>query len=58
MRGKCFYCGGFVIWGGDFDFEDYGYEGEGIVSNLCCPKCNVEYITLTKTNGDEYESSK
>ena len=36
MRAKCFYCGGFVVWGGDFDYKEYGYEGEGIVSNLHC----------------------
>ena len=52
MSCKCFYCGAYVIWGGDHDFEDYGYEGDGIVSNLHCSKCDVEYITLTKI-GDE-----
>ncbi len=58
MRAKCFYCGGFVVWGGDFDYKDYGYEGEGIVSNLHCSKCNVEYITLTEEEGFEYDTSE
>tara|TARA_R110002051_G_scaffold316980_1_gene397445 strand:+ start:1007 stop:1306 length:300 start_codon:yes stop_codon:yes gene_type:complete len=44
-RNNCWYCGGELIWGGDFDYEDYCREGEGIVSNLSCQKCNayVEY---------------
>lgn len=40
---KCFLCGGQVIWQSDFDFEDYGYEGEGIVQNYTCSKCGAEY---------------
>lgn len=30
---ECFRCGNILIWGSDFDFEDYGQEGSGIVSN-------------------------
>lgn len=40
---KCFLCGGKVFWQSDFDFEDYGYEGKGIVQNFACPKCGAEY---------------
>ena len=36
---NCWFCGSDMIWGGDFDFEDYGMEDEGIVSNLSCPNC-------------------
>ena len=32
----CWFCGSDMIWGGDFDFEDYGIEDEGIVANLSC----------------------
>ena len=28
-----------MIWGADFDFSDYGIEGEGIVSSFSCPNC-------------------
>tara|TARA_Y100000004_G_scaffold110626_1_gene124121 strand:- start:166 stop:336 length:171 start_codon:yes stop_codon:yes gene_type:complete len=38
----CWFCndGTKLIWGGDHDYEDYGLEGEGIVANLSCPKCD------------------
>ena len=32
----CWFCGSDMIWGGDFDFEDYGMEDEGSVANLSC----------------------
>ena len=38
---KCWHCNTELIWGGDHDFEDYGYTGEGIVSNLSCPNCEA-----------------
>ena len=40
---NCWHCQTKLIWGGDHDFEDYGAEGEGIVSNLSCPNkdCNA-----------------
>jgi len=37
---KCWHCNTELIWGGDFDYEDYGIDGDGIVSNLSCPNCN------------------
>ena len=42
-RMKCWHCKNEVIWGGDHDFEDYDYEGKGIVSNFHCPNCESEY---------------
>lgn len=41
---KCWHCGGDVIWGGDHSYEDYGIEGEGIVSNLSCSNCKADYL--------------
>ncbi len=38
---NCWHCKTELIWGGDHDFEDYGMDGNGIVSNLSCPKCPV-----------------
>ena len=52
---KCYHCGSDVIWGGDHSYEDYGLEGEGIVSNLHCPKCEAEYLIYL---GEEDDSSK
>ena len=38
---NCWFCGTEMIWQSDFNFEDYGYEGEGIVAVLHCPNCNA-----------------
>jgi hypothetical protein len=37
---SCWHCNTELIWGGDHDYADYGKEGDGIVTNLSCPKCN------------------
>ena len=40
---ECFHCctrG--VIWESDFDFEDFGYEGQGIVHICHCANCGAE----------------
>ena len=40
---ECFHClCRSVVWMSDFDFEDYGYDGEGIVQNLVCQNCGAE----------------
>lgn len=42
MMYECFHCGErAVIWGSDFDFEDYGLEGEGVVHELHCTSCGA-----------------
>jgi hypothetical protein len=54
---QCFHClSNSLCWDSDFDFEDFGYEGEGIVHILHCANCGaeVEYrIDLTKGEEDE-----
>ena len=40
---KCWHCKNEIIWGGDHDFEDYGYEGKGIVTNFQSPNCGANY---------------
>ena len=35
-----------------FDYEDYGLEGEGIVSNLSCLKCNAYVEVYLKTDNE------
>ena len=52
---NCWHCNSEVIWGGDHTYEDYGKEGEGIVSNLSCSKCNAFYLCYI---GDEDEPPK
>lgn len=40
---KCFNClENTVVWQSDFDFEDFGYEGEGVVHILHCSNCGAE----------------
>lgn len=38
---NCWHCDAELIWGSDFDFEDYGLEGDGIVTSLSCPSCSA-----------------
>ena len=45
----CWYCSGVLIWGSDFDFEDYGLEGEGIITELTCSSCGAE-VTYKQSN--------
>ena len=41
----CPNCGEDLIWGGDFSFEDYGREGDGIISNYSCNGCPI-YVEI------------
>ena len=45
---KCPMCEKELIWGGDNDYEDYGADGYGIVSNNTCPndECDVEIVII------------
>ena len=47
---KCYNCNSEMIWGSDFDFDDLGYEGEGIVSCFTCPTCDTyaEFVVPNK----------
>ena len=38
---NCWHCREELIWGGDATYEDYGIEGDGVVSNLSCNNCNT-----------------
>lgn len=40
---ECFHClKRAVIWDADFDFSDFGYDGEGIVHMCHCTNCGAE----------------
>jgi hypothetical protein len=45
---KCPKCLSKLFWGGDLDYEDYGLEGDGIVSNSTCQnkKCSVDTVLI------------
>lgn len=39
---ECFHCGHrSVIWDSDFDFSDYGLDGEGIIHVCHCAHCGA-----------------
>ena len=42
MANSCFHCGGMIIWDSDFDYEDLGLEGQGIVHICHCPDCGAQ----------------
>lgn len=57
---ECFHCGKkAVVWQSDFDFSDYGYDGEGIVQVLHCSNCGaeIEYKIPLKENENEQKET-
>ena len=48
---QCFHCLAYaVIWDSDFDFDDFGYEGEGIVQFCHCTNCGAEIEYRVRTD--------
>ena len=56
---QCFNClSDSVVWDNDFTFEDYGYEGDGIIHVCHCANCGaeIEYrIAFDKEDEEEQE---
>ena len=51
---NCWHCGTQLIWGGDFDGEDYGVQEEySIVTNLSCPNCKSYVEVYYPKQNDE-----
>ena len=51
---QCFHCGCMsVIWDSDFDFDDFGYEGEGVVHICHCCNCGAEIEYKCSNNPEE-----
>lgn len=46
-----------VVWDGDFDFEDYGLEGKGIIHECHCANCGAR-ITYEIPIPDEDEEEE
>lgn len=56
---ECFHClTQSVIWQCDYDFSDFGYEGEGIVQILYCTNCGAEIEYRIPLNNDEDEDEE
>lgn len=57
---ECFHClKKSVVWNCDYDFDDYGLEGEGIVQVLHCSNCGADieyYIPLPSYESDISET--
>ena len=50
---NCWYCNTELIWGGDYNYDDYNREGEGIVTNLHCPECKSFVLVYKDLNEQE-----
>lgn len=53
---ECFHCGHrSVIWNADFEFEDFGYNGKGIIHICHCDNCGaeIEYRISLEREEDE-----
>ena len=51
---QCFHClSDSVIWDADFDFEDFGYEGQGVVHICHCTNCGAEIEYRVPISDDE-----
>lgn len=51
---QCFHCGEYaVIWQSDFDFEDCGLDGEGIVHVCHCSNCGADVEYYVRCDGGE-----
>lgn len=53
-RDVCWYCGGRLIWGSDFNYDEVFGEGEGIVTYLHCTECGAE-VQYSKRDDEEEE---
>lgn len=55
--GRCFECGGTLIWGGDFmrsDLdEDLPEEDDAIFRNLGCSECGISYNVYEPTENEK-----
>ena len=53
---QCLHCRSFAVtWDADFNLEDYGYEGDGIVSTFHCNNCGADIEYIIRTGGDDDE---
>lgn len=57
---QCFHClSNSVVWDNDFNFEDFMYEGEGLIHICHCANCGAEIqysIPISSEDDEEDES--
>lgn len=55
---QCFHClNQSLIWDNDYSFEDFGYEGDGIVQILHCSNCGAEVEYRISFNKEDIDAS-
>lgn len=52
---NCPNCQNTLTWNNDYSYEDYGCEGNGIVSVYNCQHCNVELIEVYQSLNNDNE---
>lgn len=51
---QCFHCGDqAVLWMADFSYEDYGYEGDGIIHECQCSNCGAHITYFVPLDEEE-----
>lgn len=56
---ECFHClHKSVVWQCDYDFEDFDYDGEGIVQILHCSNCGADIEYRVPSNNEEEENER
>ena len=54
---ECFHCGQMtVVWDNDYSFDDFGYDGDGIVHMCHCTNCGakIEYRIALEEGDEDY----
>jgi hypothetical protein len=53
---RCWFCNTEMVWSGDFTFEDYCIQGNGVVAILTCPnplcEASAEFYTKIEEEGE------
>ena len=49
-----------MVWDSDFDYDDFGYEGKGIVHILHCTHCGaqIEYKSEIPDGSEDEDNRK
>lgn len=51
---QCFHClQNAVVWDSDYDLEDFGMEGSGVVHVCHCTNCGAEIHVISREEKDE-----
>ena len=55
---ECFHClSRAVVWDADYDFSDFGMDGDGIVQVCHCTNCGAQIEYYIESNMDEQDGA-